>query len=47
MVTEARHVESTERLLGVDAHATTETRRTLLPVNALKGFGREGSGKPF
>ena len=45
MVKEAQHVESAERLLGVDAHATTETRRMLLPVNALNGFGHEGSGE--
>ena len=40
-----RRVESIERLLGVDEHATTETWRMLLPVNATKGFGHEGSGE--
>ena len=45
VVMEVRRVESAERLLGVNAHAMMETQRTLLPVNALKGFGCEGSGE--
>ena len=45
VVKEAWRVESTERLLDVNAHAMTETQRTRLPVNLPKGFGHEGLGE--